>query len=229
MLRQHRRELAAARKATREYPDELEALTLEVRALAALGRTTAVAQRFDLVTSSPKWRNGAGSVMLTAGMEFLAHEFPEAARDAFERAITWHRSRPAAEQHRQRAQLAWLYLLTEQNTQAEAIYRTVAAEQPDELDWQGMLAVLAILTGDRAEAERIAQVLATIDRPYLFGEQYYWRAVIAAQLGRREDAVALLSDAMARGRSHGINWHRDILLVPLRDYAPFKDLLRLRG
>jgi hypothetical protein len=89
--------------------------------------------------------------------------------------------------------------------------------------------VLAARRGERAEAERIASAMATLDRPYLFGETYYWRAVIAAQLGQRAEAMDLLRDAFGHGRAHDIGLHRDPLLAPLRSYTPFKELLRPQG
>jgi hypothetical protein len=54
------------------------------------------------------------------------------------------------------------------------------------------------------------------------------RAHIAAGFGRREQAVALLQDASARGMlelgsSHV--FHADLLLAPLRGYPPFDALL----
>ena len=59
-------------------------------------------------------------------------------------------------------------------------------------------------------------------------QQILARAHIAAGLGRREQAVALLQEASARGMldlgsSHA--FHADLLLAPLRGYPPFDALL----
>jgi serine/threonine protein kinase len=69
----------------------------------------------------------------------------------------------------------------------------------------------------------------SLERPYLFGEHLYWRACIAAHLGEKERAVALLKEAFSQGRTYGVNLHRDINLEPLWDYQPFKELLRPKG
>ena len=64
--------------------------------------------------------------------------------------------------------------------------------------------------------------------PQVRGQQILARAHIAAGFGRREQAVALLREASARGLlelgpSHA--FHADPLLAPLRGYPPFDALL----
>jgi hypothetical protein len=64
--------------------------------------------------------------------------------------------------------------------------------------------------------------------PKFRGAEIVARARIAAGLGRREQAVALLKEASARGMlplgpSH--TFHADPLLAPLRGYPPFDALL----
>ena len=84
------------------------------------------------------------------------------------------------------------------------------------------------------QAERIDSILARAEQPPLEeptvrGPQILARAHIAAGFGRREQAVALLRDASARGllelgSSHA--FHADPLLAPLRGYPPFDALLK---
>jgi hypothetical protein len=105
----------------------------------------------------------------------------------------------------------------------------LAAERPDNIDYKGYLGTLAARRGDREEALRISTELESIDRPYLFGSNTYWRARIASLLGDRERAVALLREAFAQGREYGVYLHRDMDLEPLRDYPPFQELLRPKG
>jgi tetratricopeptide (TPR) repeat protein len=115
MLRQHRRELRAARKAMNQYPDLLAALDMEAQALAARGVTAAVMQNLDLAAKlSPARGYSAGENMRNAGIEFAAHGDSLAARAAFELAIAWRLSRPPDVQQTpgSRRELAWLYLLT---------------------------------------------------------------------------------------------------------------------
>jgi hypothetical protein len=76
---------------------------------------------------------------------------------------------------------------------------------------------------------RVSEELGKIERPFLFGGHTFWRARIAALLGEKERTVALLKEAFSQGRNYGVYLHRDIDLMPLWDYAPFKELLRPKG
>ena len=96
---------------------------------------------------------------------------------------------------------------------------------------------IAVLLADTARAERIDSILAEQSaRPMLplliRGATIVARAHIATGLGRRDQAVALLQDACARGvillgSSHA--FHEDLLLAPLRGYPPFEALLKPDG
>jgi hypothetical protein len=88
---------------------------------------------------------------------------------------------------------------------------------------------LAARRGDREGATRIFEELGKIERPYLFGNHLYWRACIAALLGEKERAVALLKEAFSQGLDYGVYLRQEIDLEPLWDYPPFKDLLRPKG
>ncbi len=93
---------------------------------------------------------------------------------------------------------------------------------------------IAVLLADTAQAERIDSSLAEqsnrpLRSPWVRAAQILARAHIAAGFGRREQAVALLRDASARGMfdlgsSHA--YHTDLLLAPLRGYPPFEALLK---
>ena len=61
---------------------------------------------------------------------------------------------------------------------------------------------------------------------YLHGQHIYWQACISAQLGEQEAAVDLLREAFSEGLEYGIEFHRDVNLEVLRDYAPFQELMR---
>jgi hypothetical protein len=96
---------------------------------------------------------------------------------------------------------------------------------------------IAVLLADTARAETIDSILAERSaRPMLplliRGATIVARAHIAAGFGRRDQAVALLQEACARGviflgSSHA--FHEDLLLAPLRGYPPFEALLKPDG
>jgi hypothetical protein len=99
------------------------------------------------------------------------------------------------------------------------------------LDSQGRFAVL---TGDTASAERIDRILAEQSRralrhPWIRSAIIVAQAHIAAGLGRRDQAVALLKAANAHGLLElgpSFAYHQDPLLASLRGYPPFEALLR---
>jgi len=113
--------------------------------------------------------------------------------------------------------------------EAKGIFESLAAEHPENIGYQRFLGTLAARRGDRDEALRVSEELGKIDRPFLFGEHLYCQACIAALLGEKERAVALLRESFGQGASYGVDLHRDIDLEPLWDYPPFKELLRPKG
>lgn len=93
---------------------------------------------------------------------------------------------------------------------------------------------IAVLLADTVQAERVDSSLAEqsnrpLRNPEVRGPLLLARAHIAVGLGRREQAVALLRDATARGMfdpSPSHVYHTDLLLAPLRGYPPFEALLK---
>ena len=91
-----------------------------------------------------------------------------------------------------------------------------------------------MLLADTAQAGRIDSSLAEqsnrpLRSPWVRAAQILARAHIAAGFGRREQAVALLRDANARGMfdlGSPHEYHTDLLLAPLRGYPPFDALLK---
>jgi hypothetical protein len=93
----------------------------------------------------------------------------------------------------------------------------------------GMLGVLAARRGDRARAKAIGDMLDSLSLPYFKGTPALWRAQAAAVLGDRARAVALLHESIAHGQiPAGSLFHHNPSFVGLRDYPPFRALLRPR-
>jgi hypothetical protein len=72
-----------------------------------------------------------------------------------------------------------------------------------------------------------------LDRPHARGRATFWRACIAARLGQREDAVALLVRARQQGYVFNgllfMSAHLEPSFASLRDYPPFIAYLRPAG
>ena len=128
--------------------------------------------------------------------------------------------------------IAWANrLLGRPAREREALERMVRSDA-DTLPKLEALGRIAILSADTVKAARIDSILAAesnrpLMNPKVRGAWILARARIAAGLGRREQAVALLKEASARGMlqlgpSH--TFHADPLLAPLRGYPPVRRL-----
>lgn len=90
------------------------------------------------------------------------------------------------------------------------------------------LGFCAARRGDREEAMRVSDWLATVERerPYSHGDYTYWRAGITAWLGDKAEAVNLLRAAYRQGKTYGLWLHRQIDFESLRGYPAFEEFVR---
>src|SRR5881628_3796703 len=248
LMGDHRRELKAAVEGRRRHPEELAVLAAEVRALAALGRVAEIEQRLVEAPSlppQPGW--SPADIGLLAALELTAHDHHAEALAAGTWAVRWLECRPAAEARSvpHRFRLALAYYVTGQPDAARRLLEGLASEridardasgvrwmsaitgdQPDHLTFLGFLGVVAARAGKRDEALRLDRTLQAMSRRYLYGRHTMWRGRIHAVLGEREAAIALVQEAFAQGYPQGGVMHLYPSLWSLRDYPPFRDLLR---
>lgn len=110
--------------------------------------------------------------------------------------------------------------------------RAVDGSQVADVNCLGWAAVLAARLEQRDTADAIDHRLAGL--PYRFraqeGNALGWRAQAAAVLGDRPGAIVLLRQAIDEaGFVYGGYWHRHPDLRLLRDYKPYRDLMRPKG
>src|SRR5688572_30826775 len=93
-------ELDAARTGLGIIPENTEARSYELRALAALGRVEEIERKLDAFEALPPAPGARSLAVLLVSLadELLAHGHAEAARDVLQRAVAWQRSRPLEEQ-----------------------------------------------------------------------------------------------------------------------------------
>lgn len=134
--------------------------------------------------------------------------------------------------------MARTHCLAEEWNEADALFVKLREEEPTEnraaelrrvVYSVGFLGALAARRGARKEALRLSEELAKLYLPNLNGLHLLFCGRIAALLGGREEAMALLLEAHAQGTPFGWSWHRDVDLEPLRDFPPFQEFMRPNG
>jgi hypothetical protein len=200
------------------------------RALAALGRETEVLALINGMRT--RSIDSVAGTELTIARELAAHGHPAEAKAVAESTLArfalapdtaWHRADHVAQAER---------LLGHADRERSALERVLRSDA-DTLTRLEAAGRIALLRRDTAGARGIDAALAglsnqPLENPVERGEQIVARARLAAGLGRRDRAVALLREAVARGMvdlgaSHA--FHADPLLAPLRGYPPFEALL----
>jgi hypothetical protein len=224
-------ELEAGRGARRANPARLSAFVPSVRALAAGGRTDEIETLLGEARQLPPDPAASEATLLReAAEELRAHGRGSDARRYWERSLLWSEAHPSRidTQPAGRFRAAeTLYALGRYADAAGLADSLIAAPEPS-VEYLGLRATLAARLGDRELARSLTQRLAAAPRSYSFGIPTVWQARVAAILGQRDSAVALLRTAFQEGREYDLWLHRDTDFATLRDYAPFVELTRPR-
>jgi len=234
MLGEHETELKVAREGRVRIPGSLRTQEYEGWALAALGRMDEIRRLVEeVLATAPQPQITPGSVLLSIGEELRAHGHAADASEVARRALAWSDAQPVRISATPAGKALRIRLLSLQEKWADAAAAAAAAASVGDAlgaaDGLGFRGVLAARRGERDAARAIAVELEHLDVPYLNGRHTRWRARIAALLGEKDAAVALLQQAHREGVGYGIWLHADPELESLRDYGPFKELLRPKG
>ena len=209
----------------------LGAIGDEARALAALGRLAAVDRlMLEVATLPADGPRTPGHVMFDAAQELRAHGHEQEATALFRRAATWARTQTTTESagSHTAALLARALQQSGDYATADSIHRARLSENPSRVDDLGWSGVSAARRRDTAEARNFMRRLGALDTPYLRGVNTLWCAKIAAVLGNKDEAVRLLSQAMAKGVSVE-DAHTWAEMSALRGHAPYEELVRPKG
>jgi tetratricopeptide (TPR) repeat protein len=209
-------------------PESLDHRQEEVLALVALDRLDEIDPLLDDVERMEPPGDGSespGGVYRAVAAELIRWGHEDRARAVAERAVDWYRTRDPDRYQRATAQAL---LLADRPQEAVELLEPLAQEEPENRAVRGTYGVALAQSGKHAEAEATAAWLESLDLPYLFGEDSYWRAVILAHLGRAEEAVRLLRQAFEEGSGlWDMRW--DGALLPLWADEAFQQLVAPRG
>ena len=231
MLGEFQEELELAKKGQEIFPENLKFLRAEARAQAALGKTDEVKKVIDKSVTISSSLETPGDVMLEAASELRAHGHMKAYRETVTRTIDWYKNRPTGEAATENhlIGLARSLYLAEQWDQSEIIYKDLLGKRPDNVFYKGYLGLMAVRKGNLKEAQKISNELKKLSRPYLFGGNTFMCARIASLLNEKQLAVELFRESFAQGRGYGVFLHQLIDFEPIKDYPPFKELMRPKG
>ena len=231
MLGKHQDELKQARGFRKKYPDDIRVLAHEARALAAMGNIEEINKLVDqslALKQDPTY--SSGTVILDTGRELKTHGFRIESMQLLERGIRWLNERPRgeAETTRHRFDLAQSLYYGERWEEANELFEELVKEVPANIDYLGYLGLTAARSGTRDGALKISDQIAELNVPFPQGWHTCYRACIAAVQGEKESAIGLLREAIGQGVDYWwLYWEPDF--ESLRDYPPFKELIKPKG
>ena len=235
MLGEHEEELELGRAMIARAPDDGWARTTEVVALAALRRFNDLANRVEALMVMPEdpgtWTPfSPGNTLWIVAQELRAHGAADSARRYAEAAVEWYAAPTAAGVDDTVHLLGHARALynAERWAEAGAIYQRLAALNPESPEFVAGVGMTAGRLGDTARAEAVLAQLAQLKLDYPFGRPPRWASNIAAVLGRKDEAVRLMAQAIREGTGRFEEWHIHIDFLPLLDYRPFGQLLAPR-
>ena len=230
LLGNYEEELDAARTGRAIIPENTEARSYELRALAALGRVDEIKQELEgFEALQPATGARSQSVLLVSlADELLTHGHAEAGRYVLQRAVAWQRGRPLEEQRRvaEREQLAMTLVRLGDRAAAETLFVALGAERP--ASRLAGLALLAAQRGDRLRAAQLAEQLRALTGPYDRGRTTYALAQIYGALADTV-AITLLEEALAQGFSYAPEVHSDAHFARFHGDRRFQELMKPRG
>jgi tetratricopeptide (TPR) repeat protein len=232
----YEQELREARRGRLQLPESTHLPYSEATALAALGRTDEVWLWIEREIRSP-----TGYYLVGLANELRIHGHEGAADRVLERAFEWYDQLPGTEITANHYLIAIPLVQANRENDglrllkaASAAYR--ARGRGEHPMFLGSFGVIAAMRGDTSEArayyERLEEYreagLGLFDPETGLGP--FNQAAIAANLGEKDLAVRLLARAQAElgADLHGW-WHQTVRLEPLRNYAPFRELMRPKG
>jgi tetratricopeptide (TPR) repeat protein len=235
-LGNHSTEIEAASIARRKFPDHPYPLFLEARALVGLGLPHEALARVTEMLGMPDSPNTVSRRYLAAatGAELRHHGYEPESEAALELAVRFHEPIPLYSSGRMYPNPEIFYghtlYLAERWPEAERFFSEAG---PLDAHRAGFLGLIAARRGDLDRAKEMEDWLQA--HPAERGHHLMYVARIAAVLGERARAVTFLGQAFDAGLHHpaandppGHQW-LDWDFESMRDYEPYRDLIRPKG
>jgi serine/threonine-protein kinase len=236
-MKDYKRSLETAQRARKVAPSDIAGLRSELIALAAIGDTAGISSRLEMVavaTRNRTWFDFAGDLYLMTGQELNAHGFSAAGKSTIARALDWFDKRTAEDWKNPNIAFrgALAYLSVHRTSEAEKLLVPLMRDYPLDRRYLGTYGRLLAIKGDTAGALRIEAKLAELPSAKFAGTPAFERAQIYAELGKKDEAVALLQEAFGQGVgfvSYRARMHAFENFAKMRGYPPFEALLTPEG
>jgi Flp pilus assembly protein TadD len=178
----------------------------------------------ELERREPDQYTSPGWVMGLVATDLARYGRSQEARRLADRAIEWCRNR---DPDGFRAELSELFLVAGRPTEAVDILQTLVEADPGEIHLHRLLGIAYAMSGDSVRAQKEVTWLEELDRPHLFGLNTYARAAILAHMGRPDDAVRGLRQALEEGVGYEMP-SSVVDFMPLWSFGPFEQLMAPR-
>jgi tetratricopeptide (TPR) repeat protein len=202
---------------------------LNPSALAGLGRARE-AERIAIGYLPPRHtsRDPWPTPMATecVALELRAHGHPAESQRVLEKVVAWYGSAGINDATRDDYPCAQIlfssFYYTGRWEAAHQGYEHLLAQDSASVKAHAALGALAVRRGDQAEAARMDEWLAHRTNP----SASYARARLAALRGDRDEAVRLVRQSLQHGLRGVMFLHLDPDFESLRDYPPYRELIR---
>jgi len=220
-------ELATARESAEVCGKKVGSQIIKARAQIGMGAVDRIEDAVNEGLEASDARFRSPNLFLGVARELDAHGHPDLALELAERGVVNLREYMDSGEATEWGRIRYSQLLTMLGRfeEADQVLLALNDEIPHDEDILGWLGIVAAQRGDREAAERYAAMLRDVENPYLRGWFSFYRAAIAAHLGRSDEALSLLRGAFSRGLPWSVDLHSSLELKPLRGHPEFEAIL----
>ncbi|HVF39997.1 MAG TPA: BTAD domain-containing putative transcriptional regulator [Gemmatimonadaceae bacterium] len=206
-------------------PDAVKTEGMLARDLALVGREKEMWTPISrIITSRQPYTLEA---MRRLALDLTRHSRHDLARAVADTTFALYRTFPVKPTEDEDRPIAQLYFYLDDYDRAQLEFEKLLRKYPKSdflCEYRGMLALIAGLKGDTAQAVLLMKRIP--DNGIFPGEGDYWRARVEAQVGDRVRAVQLLKSSFAKGGGNLWIWHSRRPDFPtLHGYPPFEELV----
>jgi DNA-binding SARP family transcriptional activator/TolB-like protein len=213
-------------RARKKFPQSVQIAAAYGRSLAFNGQSDSVASIVREILQS----SHAEKVFYAYSMleDFRRHGRNREASLVYQELLPWYQARGRGATESDRREFGRVLFSLSMDDSAATQFKKLLSDFPKttwRTNYTGQLAVLAAKHGDSTTANRLINSVSPKAQQWS-GENSYWRARVAAQIGHRSDAVALLRRAFDEGYPQISLSHSTWYDFPtLQGYPPFEALV----